>query len=159
MAPKPVSLEKRFYRFVERGGSDECWLWTGARHPKGYGRIRQGGRGSKTLLAHRVSFELHKRLLKPGENACHRCDNPPCVNPNHLFAGSQKDNIIDREAKGRSADRRGEKGGGSKLTENKVVDIISDPRTHSKIAEDYDVSRSLVSAVKAAKCWRHIGVP
>ena len=83
--------------------SDGCWNWNGYRNKTGYGFTRIGGRGSKGILAHRLSWVLHHGEIPEGLHVLHKCDNPSCVNPNHLFLGTNLDNIKDRTAKGRSS--------------------------------------------------------
>lgn len=108
---QPIPLEVRFWAKVRKGAPDECWQWLGAKSALGYGSIIAGSRytgDSGPRHAHRVSWELTNGPIPPGEGyhgtcVCHRCDNPSCVNPAHLFLGSQLDNIADRHAKGRSA--------------------------------------------------------
>lgn len=78
---------------------NDCWIWIASRHPRGYGRFGREGRCDK---AHRVSFEMFKGQIPKGLNVCHTCDNPPCVNPIHLFLGTQKDNINDMHSKSRN---------------------------------------------------------
>lgn len=81
---------------IDRG----CWLWTaGTRH--GYGAISEGGRGSPMIMAHRFSWEFHFGPIPDGLGVLHKCDNPPCVNPAHLFLGTQGDNMRDKAVKGR----------------------------------------------------------
>jgi len=93
------SLEDRFWARVDRD-PDGCWEWTGARWVEGYGRLSLGpGVGPKK--AHRLSWELHYGAIPDGLDVLHRCDNPPCVRPDHLFVGTQADNMRDARAKHR----------------------------------------------------------
>lgn len=100
------SAEDRFWSHVDRsGGPDACWPWTGRRIWSGYGSFREGGRGSRSIGAHRFALQLKLgRPLRPDEQARHVvCDNPPCVNPAHLEPGVHTDNMADMTAKGRQA--------------------------------------------------------
>lgn len=98
------SLAQRFWRQVDCSrGLDGCWLWTGARDPNGYGRLGVGGRGTGTLLAHRVSLKLAGVELPDELCALHSCDNPPCVNPRHLRVGTRAENNREMFAKGRGS--------------------------------------------------------
>lgn len=94
-------IENRFWPRVERRGPDECWLWTGKRNAKGYGVI---GRNGRRTIATQISWELAQGSPVPAELlVCHSCDNPPCVNPAHLWLGTNSDNMRDMVAKGRNA--------------------------------------------------------
>jgi hypothetical protein len=92
------NLEAHFWARVNK--TDDCWLWMGSRNALryGYGVYGKGGK-----YAHRLSWEIHHgRPIPPGMNILHRCDNPPCVNPDHLFLGTQADNVVDMVRKGRA---------------------------------------------------------
>jgi len=86
---------------------------------------------------------------------CHRCDNPCCINPEHLFIGTQKQNIDDRDLKGRRNQARGERQGSAKLTEEQVKAIRLDPRKQSVIAAEFGISRAHVGNLKANRAWKH----
>jgi hypothetical protein len=94
----PLAVRFRGKIRIEPSG---CWLWIGATNGKGYGKIQQGRRGGIPLLAHRVSWELHRGPIPDGLMVLHQCDSPPCVNPDHLFLGTGLDNMRDMVAKSR----------------------------------------------------------
>lgn len=94
----PQTEEERFWAKVDKSG--DCWLWQGARNPHGYGQFSRNGRH---VVAHRVSWGWRHGAVPDGYLLCHRCDVPGCVNPDHLFVGTQSDNMRDCAAKGRIA--------------------------------------------------------
>lgn len=91
--PKPRPIEDRFWEKVDKRGGEECWKWTGA-FSSGYGHIGDGFKG--TIYAHRLSWIIHNGLIPDKLKVLHNCDNPSCVNPNHLYLGTQGDNMYDR---------------------------------------------------------------
>ena len=154
--PTPKSLAERFWAKVVRG--DGCWGWSGQVDGGGYGRMRgpaiDGHRGNN-VVASRISWMLHTGDIPPGLCVLHRCDNPPCVRPDHLFLGTLGDNNKDATSKGRNA--RGHKNGQSKLSDNDVIDIksrISRGDVQRRIAEDYGVTFQLISEIARGNLWK-----
>lgn len=117
---RPPQIEsERYWKRVDRRAPEECWPWIGTRYPNGYGLFHRGGRDGHNVAAHRLSYELTYGPIKEKMKICHRCDNPSCCNPNHLFKGSQGDNISDAISKGRKlgTSQGGSCGGQFKFTE------------------------------------------
>jgi hypothetical protein len=108
----------------------------------------------KHIGAHRVAFEAAYRPLVTGEWVLHRCDNPACVRPDHLFIGDQPLNMADMSLKGRAA--RGEKNFRAKLSDDQVRAIREDGRSNVQIGADYGVSAPTVSKIKHRKLWAHV---
>lgn len=112
---KARDINERFWEKVDKSaGPDGCWLWQAQVHPRGYGRFAIGSRTDKTrqqVPAHRVAYELGNGPIPEGHYVCHRCDNPPCCNPAHLFTGTQQENMNDMKAKGRQNKPRGDRNG------------------------------------------------
>lgn len=155
-----ASLEERFWRHVARRSAGECWPWTGKRRSaNGYGIIQIGGKGSKSTGAHRVSFELHKQAIPPGLVVMHTCDNPECVNPDHLALGTYQDNMADMWSKGRGrpAIILGEASGKAKLTDEWVRFIRAKSQMgHKELADLIGVSPNAVRGVRTGRTWKHI---
>ena len=124
----------------------ECWEVQGFLDKDGYGYVCN-------KRAHRLSYELFIGKIPPGLNVCHSCDNPKCCNPDHLFTGSQKDNIADMMKKGRKDSRYGERNTQNKLTESQVIEIYNSIESQYRIAEKYNIDQSTVSYIKAGKLW------
>lgn len=158
--PKKYSRQQARQAFwakiARQPGADACWLWTGARHPRGYGYLNVAGR----KRASRVAYEYTKGPIPPGMEVRHTCDNPPCCRPKHLILGTHRQNMEDRDARHPGFQARGEANGKSKLTIEAVRDIrrrfkryvVTDPM----LATEYGVSAALIYAVRTRKIWRHI---
>jgi hypothetical protein len=130
-----------------------CWEWGGAKSSSGYGRI---GFDGARWACHRLMAHIKVGAVKPDDIVCHRCDNPCCINPEHLFIGTQKQNVDDRDAKGRRNQVRGARQGSSKLTEDMVKAIRLDTRKPSIIADEYGISRAHVGNLKHNRAWKHV---
>lgn len=138
------TLREKLYGGFTVDSVSGCWIWFRARNPWKYGNITHDGR---TRPAHRVSYSLHKGKIPEGLLVCHACDNPSCVNPEHLFLGTPKENAMDMVKKGRSA--KGEKSGKSTWSDWKVKAIIEAHGTHEEIAARLGCGHSTVSYYKA----------
>ena len=149
-----LSLQERFDKHIEMI-PDGCWVWMGASYLNGYGVIRIN---SKSMSAHRIAWKLRNGEIPDGLCVLHRCDNNFCVNHNHLFLGTPKENTEDMIKKGRHKyiPPLGEKQGLSKLKEKDIIPIRKDKRKNSLIAKDYGVSAHAIYSVKENKTWKHI---
>lgn len=136
-------------RFISPEPNSGCWLWTG-----GGGRYGVAKHCKEQWLAHRLSYFLCKGSLDKDLKVCHVCDNTWCVNPGHLFLGTQNDNNQDCIKKGRHA--KGEMIHTAKLNPDKVLKIRADNRACSKIAVDFGISESMVCLVKSKKWWAFV---
>lgn len=148
---------KTFDSHVERGEPDDCWPWHGATNTAGYGAIYENHR---MVRAHRRAWENANGQIPQGLFVLHRCDNPPCCNPAHLFLGTQADNMRDMFAKGRCPPALGERNGKSKLTAEQVREI---KRTYKgrrgerqEICARYGIHGNTLQAIMAGVTWRHV---
>ncbi len=154
-----------FWSRVRRGGELECWEWQGSKPGRGYGQIRWGGAMRAT---HRMAWELTFGVIPPGMFICHKCDNPPCCNPSHLFLGTPLDNAQDREAKGRRSPHlppvrptRGESHPMAKLTNWQVLSMRKERLEGCKLialASKYGISFGHVSAICRETRWSNVPV-
>ncbi len=145
------------YVAVEPGG---CWVWMAGTDRYGYGVITRKRAGKNiNKRAHRLSWEISKGTIPNGLHVLHRCDNPPCVNPEHLYLGTHLDNMRDRLERGwfkRGYAPRGKSNGNSKLTGEQVKEIrkLSETMTHQSIAEIFHISQSHTTNIINGKSWR-----
>ncbi len=148
-----ATLMERLLHYTRK--AEGCWEWQGYRDPNGYGRLNVR---NYPELAHRISWTLHRSELEPGQQVLHHCDNPGCVNPDHLFLGDPAANVADMHAKGRARKRasHGEAHGCAKLTEVQVREIRASSGPSRIIAEQYGVSGRQVRDIRAGRVWRHI---
>ena len=152
--------EDRFWPKVDKSG--DCWIWTGGTTYLGYGEFRMPGRRSPAR-AHRIAWELANGPIPEGAVVMHRCDNPPCVRPDHLELGSLSDNMQDMLSKGRGRKDettwRGSQQPKAKLTEADVV-AIRMARASGEglrtIAGRYGVSENLISGIARRTRWAHV---
>lgn len=163
------SPQSRFWKLVNKNGPvpdtikypallTPCWLWVGARlKDSTYGAFHLDGKSER---AHKVAWLFTCGKVAYGLKVCHHCDNPPCVNPSHLFLGTQKQNINDATSKGRMA--RGSNAGAAKLSESQVEEIRdvlavrgNEWGIQVKLAKRFGVSYQLIGRIKSGKCWSH----
>ncbi len=175
---RPIPIRDRLFRHVTIADGDACWEWTGFRTKKGYGSIWVSGGNGKTNRyrpAHRVSWEIHHGTIQDEAlEVCHRCDNPPCVRPDHLFLGTTKENAQDRDNKRRHRGQRGKdhvwkrrpelvRRGSSlshaKLTEEAVRQLraaVAGGMSRKEASCRFGVSASQVGAVVLREAWAHV---
>lgn len=158
---EPVA--ERFWRKVQRG--DGCWPWVGPTNDRGYG-VLSIARPQRRVYAHRFSWAMANGPIPDGYEVCHRCDNPPCVNPAHLFLGTHAENMRDARQKGRALGRadlprpRGEQVNTAKLTAESVREIVARFRSgetnKSALAREYGVTHHMVRLIVTGRAWRHV---
>jgi hypothetical protein len=156
VARRNLSEEQRYWAKVDRRGGDECWEWTAYCNRSGYGCF---GIDGSSVLAHRYGFELANGEIDEDLCVLHRCDNPKCQNPAHLFLGTRVDNAADRDAKGRQA--RGERQGSAVLTEDLVREanrLYRGGMSIPKIAERLGVKKGTLGSVRKGLSWSHLGL-
>ncbi|MDD4280094.1 MAG: HNH endonuclease [Candidatus Sumerlaeales bacterium] len=149
------TLEERFQEKIDK--TVGCWEWLGCKNMGGYGMIRVDGRLHQ---AHRISYALYNGEIPDGMCICHRCDNPGCVNPTHLFLGTKLDNAKDRERKGRGVHNFshgcGDKSSRAKLTWNQVNKIREkweNGATQASLAEEFEVTRPTINQIVHYRTW------
>ena len=153
--------ESRFWSHVDKSAEPGgCWIWTGALNAAGYGRVYW--EKTRHNIAHRVAYQIALGAIPKGMFVLHRCDNPRCVNPDHLFLGTHQDNMKDMRAKGRSSNagsKRGEANFASKLSREMVERIrflYSSKFSVMEISRKTGVPYSNVWRIVHRKSWKHI---
>jgi hypothetical protein len=149
-------MKDRILGKITREG--ECWIWQGSKSESGYGRINIRPRIQR---AHRVSYEVFVGPIPDGAEIMHSCDNPACVNPEHLSPGTHRQNMEDAASKGRMARLKGQENPSASLCDSQVAYIFSDPSKHkrgyiSRMARLYDVSRTTIRDILTRRKWSHI---
>ncbi len=144
---KALPIEVRFWRKVTP--SKGCWIWQGTKNQRGYGQMRMYPSGA--LSAHRVSYELHKGPIPAGLIVRHSCDNPSCVNPAHLLAGTHKDNARDCIDRGRKATSHAPHTRLRKVTDDQVREIRQDTRKAHIVAVAHGISECAVYNIRARR--------
>lgn len=156
---KEPSEAERFWRHVHPEPNSGCWLWSGA-HTRGYGQMARPHEGSR--LATHISLRLAGRPVPVGKIVCHHCDIPACVNPDHLFIGTHRDNSDDKREKGRATLPRPMPGSlhpKAVLSEESVRAVKRDLASglqQKAIAGALGVSKSLINRIAVGKAWRHV---
>jgi hypothetical protein len=148
-----VSLAERWWHYVEKGRG--CWEWQGSRDNNGYGRLNVDG---VPMLAHRLGWSLLRGEITPEQHVLHKCDNPRCVRPEHLFLGDQVENNADkmRKKRHRYGVSRGEDHGCAKLTADQVREIRIHKGPLRVIAAEYEISTTQASDIRRGRSWRHV---
>lgn len=151
---------KRFWDKVDKSGA--CWTWTACRDACGYGQFYIGRAAAvrrRTERAHRQAWKLSRGSIPYGLHVLHRCDNPACVNPSHLFLGTHRDNMDDMHAKGRGRKAHGERYPQAKLREQDIRDIRAKYAigySQRAIGQAYGVSHATVGRIVLGQRWAHV---
>jgi len=146
--------KERFWNKVNIRSKNECWEWQGYINTRKYGLF---GFKGKLIRVHRFAWLTEHKTIPEGLWVLHKCDNTICVNPNHLFLGTHKDNMIDMTRKTRQA--YGENHSQNKLTDKQVIEIRSQVKKRgdqARLARKFNVSEETISSVFLRKTWKHI---
>lgn len=152
-----LTEEARFLKRVSVGITTACWVWTGSVMKVGWHGQWRNAEG-KIEPTHRAAWRLFKSPIPPGAHVCHHCDNPICVNPGHLFLGTQSSNMRDMWAKGRARPGRllGEQHGMSKITADIAGAIRASSETGVVLAKRYGITATSVCDIRKRRTWNHI---
>lgn len=158
---RKVPVEVRFWRYVSPEPNTGCWLWTGSSTSAGYGNINLryiGNDRASVGYAHRLSWSMVNGPIPEGMYICHRCDNPACVNPDHLFLGTPEDNALDCSAKGRgNFNTNPPRIGNPKLSPEQVIEIRRTVGRHVDLARRFGVLPVTIRKIRSGETWRGVG--
>jgi len=151
-----IPIEVRFWSKVKMGKLNECWEWQGAVASNGYGNLKKSF-SNNSINSHRISWELHKGKIPKELHVLHKCDNKLCVNPNHLYLGTNKDNMRDKAE--RNFNIKGEKNHSAKYTNKDILKIRGLYKNGVKqidIAKIFNTKQGAISDIVNRKVWKHI---
>jgi len=150
-----TSLKERLLYNIYENLDNGCWEYCGYIGSSGYGKISDKG---KNLLTHRVSYELHIGKIPDGLFVLHKCDNRICLNPDHLWAGTLKENTADMHNKKRNKNPQAENSHLSKFTNEQVIDIFNDPGKTLHIAKRYGVCKCTITDIRKGRTWKSLNL-
>jgi hypothetical protein len=155
---KKKSVEERFWKYVNKDCENGCWHFTGSLSNNRYGKLGVNG---KFISAHRFSYQLSYGEIPEGMHCCHKCDNPRCVNPDHLFIGTRSENMQDMLNKNRGNKVKGSLHHSSKLTEDQVLSIkkrIASGEKQCNIAKEFGIANCQITYIKNGRNWKHVKI-
>jgi hypothetical protein len=153
--PKPrVPLSEKIEKHITRIPESGCWIWMSTVEESGYGRVCDG---KKPYYAHRVSYEQKYGNIPNGKMALHYCDVRCCVNPDHIFLGTQKENMVDKVLKNRQA--KGTKHGNSKLTQSQAIEAKFGFEKPEVLAKRFGYSSAMIRQIRSGIYWKHLEKP
>ncbi len=149
------AMGDRFWSFVSKAGEDDCWYWIAYTNPGGYGMMQRSGRGTVDR-AHRISWKIHYGPIPNGSHVLHRCDVRNCVNPRHLFLGTNADNVADKVSKNRTARIVGSRNGLARLSEYQVVSLralMDGGMSIKALSRQWPIPGSTLRHIKYRRTW------
>jgi len=151
----PESILNRFWKYVNKLSNNECWNWIGSLSLRGgYGQLSYKG---GLLKAHKISYEIHKGIINKGLYVCHKCNNPKCCNPAHLYSGTPKNNWDDTIKTGNAHTLevlKGENSPSSRIKYSDVLFIRKSNKTLKELGDKFGISKTSVSNIKKNKTWK-----
>lgn len=146
--------KNRLYSKIEIDSNSGCWNFVGSLTHNGYGLLMSINK--KVTTAHRVSYLLHFGEIPADMHVLHKCDNRRCVNPDHLFLGTNSDNVRDKVSKNRQSRMFGERNPAAKLTQKQALDIRKSTLSTTSLMDIYAIDRTVINNIRSGRTWRHI---